>query len=160
MDIIPINVADLGVIAVVLISGLFALYRGLVHELLSLVAWIGAGIATYYGIDYVIPLANQVTQYKGLAGIGAGTAVFLVVLIALTILTRLLVRRIRRSGLGALDRSLGLLFGLFRGALLVAIAWLVAAWAFQDQDYPDWIAEARTLPLVRQGAAAPRHSLA
>jgi membrane protein required for colicin V production len=154
MDGIPINIADLGVIAVVVISGLFALYRGVVHELLSLGAWFGAGVATFYGIDYVLPIASQLAgpEYQGLAGVGAGTALFLAVLIVLTILTRMLVKRIRRSGLGALDRSIGLLFGLARGALLVAIAWLVAAWAFQDQDYPDWVVEAKTLPLVQEAA--------
>ena len=146
--------ADLIVIAVVAISGLLAFVRGFVQEFLSLAAWIAAGIATFLGIDYVIPLARQLTTIQPLADIGAGTVIFLGVLVVLTVLTRLLVRRVRRSGLGALDRSLGLLFGLFRGALLIAVAWVVVAWTFQEEEYPDWITEARTLPLVQQGALA------
>lgn len=152
MEGLPINLADLVVIAVVVLSAIFAFVRGFVLELLSLGAWIGAGIATYYGIDYVIPIARRLTTIQPLADIGSGMAIFLLVLIVLTILTRLVARRIRRSGLGALDRSLGLVFGLLRGAVLVAVAGLVLAWAFQDQDYPDWIAEARTLPLVQHSA--------
>lgn len=147
-----INPADLIVIAVIVVSGIFALVRGLVHELLSLGAWIGAGVATYYGIDYAIPFARRLTDNQPLADVGAGTAVFLAVLVVLSILTRIIVRQVRRSSLGALDRSLGLLFGLARGALLVAVAWLVAAWAYQDQEIPGWIAEAKTLPLAQQGA--------
>ena len=38
------------------------------------------------------------------------------------------------------------------GALVVAVAWLVVAWAYQEQPLPDWIAEARSLPLVEEGA--------
>ena len=153
MDDFPINLADVMVIAVVALSALFAFVRGFVHELLSLAAWFGAGVATFYGIDYVIPVARDLTDVQPLADIGAGTAIFLVVLVVLTILARLVVRRIRKSGLGTLDRSLGLLFGVARGALLLAIAWLVAAWTFQEEDaYPPWIAEARTLPLVQYGA--------
>ncbi len=146
--------ADLIVIAVVAISGLLAFFRGFVQELLALLAWIAAGIATFLGIDYVIPLARQLTTIQPLADIGAGTVIFLAVLVVLTIVTRLLVRRVRRSGLGTLDHSLGLLFGLFRGAVLIAIAWVVVAWTFQEEKYPDWITEARTLPLVQQGALA------
>ena len=153
MDDFPINLADVMVIAVVALSALFAFVRGFVHELLSLAAWFGAGVATFYGIDYVIPVARDLTDVQPLADIGAGTAIFLVVLVVLTILARLVVRRIRKSGLGTLDRSLGLLFGIARGALLLAIVWLVAAWTFQEEDaYPPWIAEARTLPLVQYGA--------
>jgi membrane protein required for colicin V production len=152
MDGFPINYADLIVFAVIVLSGLFALVRGFVHELLTLGAWIGAGIATYYGIDHVIPVARRLTDIQPLADIGSGTVIFLAVLIALSILTRLASRRIRHSAFGTLDRSLGLIFGLARGALLVAIGWLVFAWAFQEEDYPEWIAEARTLPLVQHGA--------
>lgn len=146
------NSADLIVIAIVLISGMFAFVRGLVHELLALGAWIGAGIATYYGIDHVIPLARRLTDVQPIADVGAGAALFLAVLIVLSVATRILVRQIRKSSLGALDRSLGLLFGLARGALIVAIAWLAVAWAYQEEPLPGWMAEARSLPLVQSGA--------
>ncbi len=144
--------ADLIVIAIVLISGVFAFVRGLVHELLALGAWIGAGIATYYGIDHAIPLARRLTDVQPIADVGAGAALFLAVLIVLSVATRILVRQIRKSSLGALDRSLGLLFGLARGALILAIAWLAVAWAYQEEPLPGWMAEARSLPLVQSGA--------
>lgn len=146
------NSADLIVIAIVLISGVFAFVRGLMHELLALGAWIGAGIATYYGIDHAIPLARRLTDVQPIADVGAGAALFLVVLIVLSVATRILVRQIRNSSLGALDRSLGLLFGLARGALILAIAWLAVAWAYQEEPLPGWMAEARSLPLVQSGA--------
>ena len=152
MDALPVNAADLMVIAVVLISGLLAFARGLVHEILALGAWIGAGIVTYLGIDRVIPFARSLTDIQPLADVGAGAVLFLAVLIALSILTRILVKQIRKSSLGALDRSLGLLFGLARGALIVAVAWLVVAWAYQEEPLPEWVAEARSLPLVEEGA--------
>ena len=154
MDSFPINSADLIVVAVILISGVFALVRGLVHELLALGAWIGAGIATYYGIDRVIPVARSLTEVQPVADIGAGAVLFLGVLIVLSILTRILVKQVRQSSLGALDRSLGLLFGLARGALIVTVAWLAVAWAYQEEPLPDWVVEARSLPLVQEGARA------
>ena len=154
MDALPVNSADLMVIAVVLISGVLAFVRGLVHEILALGAWFGAGIATYFGIDHVIPLARSLTEVQPIADVGAGAALFLAVLIGLSILTRILVKQIRKSSLGALDRSLGLLFGLARGALVIAVTWLAAAWAYQEDPFPEWVTEARTLPLVQVGARA------
>ncbi|MGF1608226.1 MAG: CvpA family protein [Kiloniellales bacterium] len=154
MDSAPINVTDLAVIAVVVVSGIFAFVRGFVHELLAIGAWIGAAIVTVLALPHLLPYARQIIAVQLAADIGAGVALFLFVLIALSILTHWLARRVRESSLGALDRSLGLVFGLLRGAVIVCLAWIALLWAIPRQDHPDWITEARTRPLVEQGAEA------
>ena len=62
MENLPVNPMDAAVVVVLVISGLIALVRGFVHEVLGLFAWIGAGVATYYGIDYVIPVARDLVE--------------------------------------------------------------------------------------------------
>jgi len=151
MDGFPVNIADIGILAIMLISGVFAFVRGFVHEFLAVIAWIGAALATIYGIDLVIPLARQVTTMQPVADIGSGVAIFLVVLVVLTILTRMLSKRVQSSSLNTLDRSLGLLFGILRGVVLVCLAWLLVSWALPRKDLPNWVIEARSLPLVDQG---------
>jgi len=152
MESTPVNITDLAVIAVIVVSGVFAFVRGFVHELLAIGAWIGAAIITVFALPHVLPYARQIIAVELAADIGAGVALFLFVLIALSILTHWLARRVRESSLGALDRSLGLLFGLLRGAAVVCLAWIALLWALPRQDHPDWITEARTRPLVEQGA--------
>ena len=151
MDGFPVNITDIGILAVMLISGIFAFVRGFVHELLAVIAWIGAALVTIYGIDLVIPLARKLTTMEPVADIGAGVVIFLVVLVGLTILTRMLSKRVQASSLSTLDRSLGLLFGILRGVVLVCLAWLLVSWALPRKDLPDMIVEARSLPLVEQG---------
>ena len=151
MDGFPVNITDIGILAVMLISGVFAFVRGFVHEFLAVIAWIGAALATIYGIDLVIPLARQLTTMRPVADIGSGVAIFIVVLVGLTILTRMLSLRVQASSLSTLDRSLGLLFGILRGVVLVCLAWLLVSWAVPRKDLPDLIVEARSLPLVEQG---------
>lgn len=151
MDGLPFNITDLLIVAILALSGFFAFIRGFVHELLAVVAWIGAGLATLYGYPAVKPLARDLTSYRGVAEIGIGVALFLVVLIALTVLTRMLANRVQNSSLSALDRSLGLLFGILRGAALVSLTWLGLSWAVPARDLPEWITDARSLPLVEEG---------
>ena len=152
MDGFPINVTDLAILAVVLISGLFAFVRGFVHELLSIGAWIGAALVTLFFLPLLLPFAREIISIQIAADIAAGVALFLVVLIGLSIITHWLARQVRESSLGALDRSLGLVFGLARGALIVCIAWIALLWAMPPRDHPSWITEARARPLVEQGA--------
>ena len=152
MEAPPINVTDVVIALVILSSGLFAFFRGFVHELLAVISWIGAALATLYGFPYLQPHVRELITVPLIADMTAGVAIFLVVLIALSILTRILSHRIRTSALGPLDRALGLVFGFLRGAALVCIAWLIFAWLLPREDYPEWITEAKLRPLVERGS--------
>jgi membrane protein required for colicin V production len=144
--------ADLIIIAILALSALLAFMRGFVREVLSIGAWVGAALATIYGFPLAQPYARKYIEVALFADIAAGVAIFVLALIILTILSHALSKNVRDSALGAVDRSLGLLFGLVRGAVLVCLAYLVMAWAIPQEDRPVWIAQSRTLPLVQQGA--------
>ncbi|MHA1599826.1 MAG: CvpA family protein [Alphaproteobacteria bacterium] len=151
MDLSPINLTDIAVALVIAFSGLFALFRGFVHEILSVASWAGAAAATLIGFPFAQPEVRKIIAIPLVADLATGVAIFLVVLVLLSILTRMLANRVRGSGLGPLDRSLGLVFGFVRGALLVCIAWLVLIWVLPREDHPSWLLQARTLPLVERG---------
>ena len=77
---------------------------------------------------------------------------FVVSLIILSFVTSAIARRVKTSSLSALDRTFGLVFGLLRGVLLVCIGYLVLTWVLPPGDQPRWLAEARTAPLLSNGA--------
>jgi membrane protein required for colicin V production len=152
---LPINIIDIAILAVLLLSAAMAFMRGCVHEVLSVGAWVGAGLATLYGFSSVQPHARDLIAIDLLADIVAGVALFVVVLIVLAVISRMLSNQVRDSSLGALDRSLGLVFGLARGALLVAVAWMLMTWALPDPDQrPHYIREAKSARLAQLGADA------
>ena len=152
METLPINVIDVAVVLVVLISGLLALFRGLVHEVLAVISWIGAALATIYGFPYARPYATELITVPLIADMVAGVGIFLVTLILLSVLTNFVSHRIRQSALGPLDRSLGLVFGFLRGAALIAVAWLGFNSFVPPEDHPKWITEAKVRPLVVRSA--------
>ena len=154
MDSLPINVTDLAIIAVVVISGLLAFVRGFVHEVLAVGAWVGAAIVTVFFLPVVLPYARDLISIQIAADIAGGAAIFIFVLIVLSIFTHWLARRVRESSLGALDRSLGLLFGFLRGAILVCLAWIGLVTLLPRDQHPDWIQEA---PGAAPGGTGLRH---
>ena len=152
MEASPINLADIAVVLVILISGLLAFFRGLVHEVLAVISWIGAALATIYGFPYARPYATDLITVPLIADMVAGVGIFLVTLILLSVLTNFIAHRIRQSALGPLDRSLGLIFGFLRGAALIAVAWVVFALLMPREDHPQWLVEAKVRPLVERSA--------
>lgn len=147
------NLLDIIVVAVVLLSGLFAFARGFVREALSVAAWVGAGFAALYGLPYATPIAERFLPKGALAEAAAALAVFLLSLIVLSLLTSAVAGRVKDSALSAIDRTLGLIFGLVRGVVLVCLAYVALAWALPaGKQQPSWIAESKTLPLLATGA--------
>ena len=78
--------------------------------------------------------------------------VFIVSLIVLMIVARLLSGVVRASPVGGLDRTLGLVFGVLRGAALLILAYIIAGMVVQVDRWPDVVLQARSLPLVYEGA--------
>jgi membrane protein required for colicin V production len=146
------NALDIVVIAVILLSGLFAFARGFVKEALSVAAWVGAAFAALYGLRYAAPFAERFLPKGAVADAAAGLAVFLVALIVLSLLTSALSRRVKDSALSAVDRTLGLLFGLVRGVVVVCLGYIALTWALPPASQPSWVTEARTRYLLANGA--------
>lgn len=152
MDNLPINAVDLAILIVVLLSGLLAFSRGFVHEFLGLIAWVGAALVTLHFFLPAQEVARDIIAIEILADIAAGLTLFLVALFFFSIISRTIGKRVRESSIGFLDRSLGLLFGIARGALIVCLLWLVFAWLMPPADRPQWVQNARAVPLLEDGA--------
>ncbi len=147
------NLVDLGVLGVLAISALLGLSRGLVREVLGLGAWVLAGYAALlYGPGFQ-PMSEKLIGNPDLADPAAYVAVFLVVLLALSLVSNLVGRAIRFSVLGGLDRTLGLLFGLARGAVVLVAAYIAAALLLPPENWPPPVQRARTVPVIYAGAA-------
>lgn len=151
---LPINIIDIGVVLVLVISGVLAYARGLVHEVLSVGGWIGAVFATIFFYPVIQPLARQFIPVDLAADLSAGVVIFIVTLVILSLATRALSSRVKESALNVLDRSLGFLFGLARGALLICVAYLGLEFLVPKSEQPEWITSAKTMPVIVEGAAA------
>jgi membrane protein required for colicin V production len=143
---------DIFLIVVMLISGLLAMVRGFMREVLSIVAWVAAAAAAFYLFPRLLPYA---TQYFGgwnewiVKGLVVG-GVFLATLIIVSIFTVRLSDKILDSRIGALDRSLGFLFGLARGLIIVVVAFIFFDWLVPQKSQPEAIKNARSR-VVLQG---------
>lgn len=147
----PITFLDIILIGIMLISALLALMRGFTREVLSIIAWAGGAIAAWFLIPVFKLTARTYfhPDQQWLADIVLGAVIFIVVFIVLSVLTMRLSDWVLDSGVGVLDRTLGFLFGLARGLVLIVVAYLMFIWLVPRADHPDAIRNARTLPLVQ-----------
>ena len=142
---------DAAVLGVIAISGLLAFVRGFVHEVLGIGAWIGAVLVALWAFPEAQPaVARYVANPDLIMPITYG-AVFVVVLIVLLMVSHWIGAVVRRSALGGVDRSLGLLFGVARGVVLVIAAYIGLSW-LPSERWPEPVRQARALHVAYAGA--------
>lgn len=152
----PIQWLDVILVVIMLISAFLAMLRGLTREMLSIMSWALAALATLF----VYPIyGERVRQLFGsspamLADGVLIVTVFVIVLIVVSLITVRLSDRVLDSRVGALDRTLGFVFGLLRGLLLVVIAYELLILIMPKETLPKWVTEARSLTVIESTGRA------
>ncbi|MGC1348390.1 MAG: CvpA family protein [Xanthobacteraceae bacterium] len=140
----PITLLDVALIVVMLVSGLLAMVRGFMREILSIIAWILAAVATLYAYSKLLPLAKQYFNNDIVAAVVVIGGVFLLTLLVVSIVTVRISDMVLDSRVGALDRTLGFLFGLARGLIIVVVAFMFFNWLVPDKSQPEWVKAAKS----------------
>ena len=145
------TIVDAIVAITIILSAILAYSRGFVREGLAIMGWIGAAVLAYTFADAAKPLIAQLPVLNKfladsceLATIGGFAAVFALSLVLFSILTPLFATLVQRSVLGGLDQGLGFLFGVARGVILVAVAFVVY----------DKLVAAQAMPVVDNSRSA------
>jgi len=146
----PITYLDIILIGVMLISALLAMIRGFMREILSIAAWGIAAVVTLYSYSKLLPFAKSYFNNDIVAAAAVIGGVFLGTLLIVSVLTVRFSDMVLDSRVGALDRTLGFLFGLGRGLIIVVVAFLFFAWLVPERSQPEWVRSAKSR-VVLQG---------
>jgi membrane protein required for colicin V production len=161
-------VIDILVGVVLLISALISFLRGFIREVLTIFGTVGALAAAYYSGPVLEPLMRgwlgvvegdpdppelfDVVPYTIIAQILAYGSVFLLVLIVLSITSHILAEAVRKVGLGSVDRTLGIFFGLARGFIILSLIYIPLKLFAGPANIETWFAGSKTHMYIDLGA--------
>lgn len=149
----PITVADGTVLAILILSGLFAFIRGFSREVLTIAAW---GLAIAILIVFYEP-AQEWTRASVGGGIITDVAVavllFVAPLISLSLVSRWACKQMQARGISAADRTLGFLFGVARGLAAVMLLYWMYTFVDKPANPPGWVTHSKLFPVVATGAS-------
>src|SRR3977135_744642 len=140
----PITILDIILIGVMLISALLAMIRGFMREVLSIASWGVAAVVTLYSYTKLLPFAKSYFNNDIVATAVLGGGSFLGTLLIVSVITVRFSDMVLDSRVGALDRTLGFLFGLGRGLIIVVVAFLFFAWLVPPRTQPAWVTNAKS----------------
>ncbi len=143
-----IATADWGIVGIISVSGLISLVRGFVKEAMSLVIWIAAFAVA---MNFKEPAADLLVNFIALASIRqlvAWGSLFVGTLLLGAVVNFLLGKLVSSTGLSGTDRTLGLVFGVFRGLLIVLALVIILPQAVPVNQDPWWLASS-LIPLFQ-----------
>jgi membrane protein required for colicin V production len=143
---------DVAVVAIVLISAIYATYKGLVAESLAIFGWVAAAYATLYFGPWCAYWMSGMISPDWLGEIVGYAVVFLVVLLPLAFASSRISDNVKKSQVGTLDSVLGTGFGILRGVAIVGIAYLIFTAAVPLGSQPEWVTRTRLMPVIRVSA--------
>jgi membrane protein required for colicin V production len=150
----PLTMLDIILLSVMLVSAILAMVRGFMREVLSIASWAAAALLTVYAFPKLKPEAVKYVNNEMVATGLVIAGVFLGTLLLVSIVTIKLSDMILDSRVGALDRTLGFLFGLGRGLLIVVVAFLFFAWLVPDKSQPEWVRNAKSRVVLQSTGQA------
>jgi len=150
----PVTILDLVVIGVVLISALLAAVRGFTREVLAIASWIAAAAVAWLFHPQLVPFIQQYIPASSAQGtialVASIAALFLGTLIVVSLITARISDFVLDSRIGALDRTLGFVFGAARGLLLAVIGYLFFAALVGSEKMPVWAKDAKAKPMLEE----------
>lgn len=138
------NWFDFTIIAILILSVIVSLFRGLIREVLSLLIWVGAFWLAWTFVDKGANWLESFIELPSARHLIAFVALFLAALIIGGMINYLVGKMITKTGLGATDRFFGAFFGLARGVIAVtAMVLFLKATPFSQDP---WWTESRLTP--------------
>jgi membrane protein required for colicin V production len=144
----PVSYLDLVVLGVIFVSAVLAMMRGFTREVLAIASWVAAAVVAYLFYKPVLPYVRQYISHEMISLAIAIGAVFIVTLIVVSLITVRVSDFILDSRIGALDRTLGFLFGAARGALICVIGFIFFGWLVPTDKQPEWVKSSKARPYL------------
>ena len=141
-----LTIFDYSVLAILVLSILLSMVRGVVREVLSLAGWVVAFMVANSFAAGFAPLLPSSVSGESLRLLLAFAALFLSSLLAMGLITMLISALVKTVGLGFADRFMGSLFGFARGLLVVLLMVLAAGLTALPQE-PFWKKAVLSKPL-------------
>ena len=135
MESLALSYFDYLIAGVIALSGFIALFRGFIQETLSLLLWIIAFSASMFLNVYLEPYFIDYINSPEMRRILTIVSVFVGIIFLGGLLIKLLRGLVHWSGMGGLDRLLGVLFGFLRGMLLIVVIYLVLPSDFKQSSF-------------------------
>ena len=143
---------DIIFIVIILYNTVKCLSQGFSLSFLSSLKWIFSAIATIILVPRLQPWVSNYIESEFVNNIGIGVFVFIVALFISIIGGKSIGRTVKWTGLGSVNKSFGILFGLFKGYVVAVCFFSLFNWFYSYEKWGISIEKAFSFNIVKKGS--------
>ena len=131
-----ISAFDLIVFLITVYSMAQSAAKGFMMSLLSFSKWLLALIITIILVPKFNPFVQNYIDSKFVTDIGLGIFIYIISLFIIINIGKAISSAVTYSGLGAVDKSFGLVFGIFKGYVICVCIFSLLNWFYPHKNWP------------------------
>ena len=147
-----ISVFDLAVFFITAYSMAQCAAKGFMRSLLSFSKWLLALIITIILVPKLNPWVQNYIESKFISDVGLGIFVYIISLFILINLGKAISKVVTWTGLGTVDKTFGLIFGIFKGYVICVCVFSLLNWFYPYHKWPLKSDEAYSFHLIYKGS--------
>ena len=139
---------DIIILVLILISALFAFFRGISLELLSISVWLISFFGSYAYANNLVNFFNKIINNILISTAISYVVAFLIIFVIFSFLTRKFSVFIKDSYVGLIDKSLGFIFGILRGYIIVCLCFFLFDFFYKGKRL-EFIDNSKVIPVIK-----------
>ena len=147
-----VSVFDLVVALIIIYSMSQSAAKGFTLSLLSFSKWVIALVITIVLVPKLSHWTENYIESKFVANIGLGIFVYVIALFVIILISKGISSAAIWSGLGPVDKTFGLIFGIFKGYVICVCIFSLLNWFYPHEKWPIGTKDSYTFPLVFSGS--------
>ncbi len=146
------NFFDLIVLIIFLYCIVQCSYKGFSLSLISFMKWVLSTIVTIILVPKLQPIVSDYIESEFINNVGLGVLIFIFTLFLIIVIGKALGKAVTWTGVGSIDKSFGLLFGVFKGYVVSVCIFTILNWFYPFQNWGISAEKAISFNLINKGS--------
>ncbi len=147
-----INLFDIFVAIIFIYCVVQCFLKGFSLSLISFMKWVFSTIVTIIFVPKLQPIVREYIESEFINNIGLGIAIFIFTLFLTIVIGKTLSKAVTWTGVGSIDKTFGMLFGVFKGYVVTVCIFSILNWFYPFQNWGISAEDAITFNLVNKGS--------
>ena len=147
-----INLFDIFVILIFIYSIVQCFVKGFSLSLISFMKWVLSTIVTIILVPKLQPIVSEYIESEFINNVGLGIIIFVLALFLTILIGKALGKAVTWTGVGSIDKTFGMLFGIFKGYVVSVCIFSILNWFYPFQNWGISAEDAFTFNLINKGS--------
>ena len=147
-----VNLFDFFFLIILIYCVIQCFLKGFSLSIISFMKWILSTIVTIILVPRFKPIVSEYIESEFVNSVGLGIAIFAITLFLIVLIGRTLGKAVTWTGVGSVDKSFGLVFGLFKGYIVAVCLFSVFNWFYPYKNWGRSAEDAFSFNIIYKGS--------